>query len=228
MEKKHLIVTAVGINAVLLVFLVLTSLSREKEVEMPSSPALVHTENHYDPQELAPLYKGKESLTPQPEEKTFVKLEEPVNTEIQESKEVMHRLPKIEENIEKKHFVAAPVEEKKESKTKEIIVKRGDSLEVIAKRHQTTVATLKEINHLTSHFLREGQTLLVPQSSAPIARVTPDVKAVDEQIYIVKRGDNLWTIAMKHHLKVEDLLRLNHLTQEKAKKIRPGDKLKIR
>ena len=46
--------------------------------------------------------------------------------------------------------------------------------------------------------------------------------------YTVKPGDNPWTIAMKHHIKVDDLLKMNDLDNHKAKKLRPGDKLKIR
>jgi len=33
---------------------------------------------------------------------------------------------------------------------------------------------------------------------------------------------------MKHHMKVEELLRLNHFNKEKAKRLKPGDKLRIR
>jgi len=46
--------------------------------------------------------------------------------------------------------------------------------------------------------------------------------------YTVKVGDNPWTIAMKHHMKVEELLRINSLNEEKARKLKPGDRLRIR
>ena len=48
-----------------------------------------------------------------------------------------------------------------------------------------------------------------------------------KNFYIVKPGDNPWTISMKHRMKVEDLLRLNNLDDKKAKRLRPGDKLRI-
>ena len=38
----------------------------------------------------------------------------------------------------------------------------GDTLSGIAQKFNTTVAKLKEINHLTSDFLQIGQLLLVP------------------------------------------------------------------
>ncbi|HEY4254932.1 MAG TPA: LysM domain-containing protein, partial [Chlamydiales bacterium] len=46
--------------------------------------------------------------------------------------------------------------------------------------------------------------------------------------YIVKVGDNPWTIAMKHHLKVEELLKLNGLNEQRARKLKPGDRLRIK
>ena len=42
---------------------------------------------------------------------------------------------------------------------------------------------------------------------------------VNSNYYTVKCGDNPWTIAMKHHMKVEELLKLNNLDNKSAKKI---------
>ncbi|HSX13751.1 MAG TPA: LysM domain-containing protein [Chlamydiales bacterium] len=48
------------------------------------------------------------------------------------------------------------------------------------------------------------------------------------EYYIVKVGDNPWGIAMKHHMKLEELLKLNQLNEEKARKLKPGDRLRTR
>ena len=48
------------------------------------------------------------------------------------------------------------------------------------------------------------------------------------KFYTVKQGDNPWTIAVKNQLKVDELLKLNDLNDEKARRLRPGDKLRIR
>lgn len=45
--------------------------------------------------------------------------------------------------------------------------------------------------------------------------------------YTVKNGDNPWTIAVKNHMKVDELLKLNHLDADKAKRLKPGDQLRI-
>ena len=48
------------------------------------------------------------------------------------------------------------------------------------------------------------------------------------EYYTMKVGDNPWAIAMKHHMKVEELLRLNGLNEERARKLKPGDRLRTR
>jgi LysM repeat protein len=64
-----------------------------------------------------------------------------------------------------------------------------------------------------------------PKSSpAPVAKQP----APSQDYYTVKVGDNPWTIAMKHHMKLEELLRMNSLNEEKARKLKPGDRLRIR
>lgn len=113
----------------------------------------------------------------------------------------------------------------------EVVVKKGDSLEKIAKLHQTTVPELIKINHLSNHFLRTGQVLKVPtKKTAATTALKPTVAPSESnaEFYTVKVGDNPWTIAMKHHMKVEELLKLNGLNEERAKKLRPGDRLRIR
>ncbi len=42
------------------------------------------------------------------------------------------------------------------------VVKSGDTLTSIARKFNTTVAAIKELNGMTSDFLRAGQTLLIP------------------------------------------------------------------
>jgi LysM repeat protein len=41
------------------------------------------------------------------------------------------------------------------------VVKRGDNLSLIARRHGTTVARLKQLNRLRTDFLRTGQRLRI-------------------------------------------------------------------
>ena len=114
----------------------------------------------------------------------------------------------------------------------EIKVKKGDVLEKIARNHRSTVEEIISYNQLPSTHLRIGQTLKIPSKgavatkTAPLASVAP--AATEPKYYIVKTGDNPWTIAVKNQMKVEELLKLNNLDQEKARKLKPGDKLLIK
>jgi len=141
---------------------------------------------------------------------------------------VVHRLPQAMEDDK-------AIEESGKNYT-EVTVKRGDSLEKIAKVHHTTVARIKEINNLPGNFLRLGQTLLIDNgsklgnSTAKAVAIDTTEKTVEKQAqyYVVKVGDNPWTIAIKHHMKLNDLLKLNHLDNHKAKKLKAGDKLRVK
>lgn len=113
---------------------------------------------------------------------------------------------------------------------KEVKVKSGDVLEKIARQNGVSVDDLMKTNHLTSTRLKIGQVLKVPAKSSAKAQNSSLANATDTaaQYYTVKNGDNPWTIAVKNHLKVEELLKLNGLNEEKAKRLKPGDKLRIR
>jgi LysM repeat protein len=125
---------------------------------------------------------------------------------------------------------SALAEEKKTAEYTEIKVKKGDVLEKIARQHRTSVDAILACNQLSSTNLRIGQTLKIPNKKAgPVqAQTTANSEFTDgHKYYTVKTGDNPWTIAVKNHMKVEELLKINSLDQEKARKLKPGDKLII-
>ncbi|EPP34532.1 lysM domain protein [Chlamydia ibidis] len=110
-----------------------------------------------------------------------------------------------------------------------IVVKKGDFLERIARANQTTVATLMQINDLSSTQLKIGQVIKVPVSDKVASPKNPQAKVVDpEDYYIVQDGDSPWTIALRHHIRLEELLKMNDLDEQKARKLRAGDRLRIR
>lgn len=86
-------------------------------------------------------------------------------------------------------------------------------------------------NKLTNTNLRIGQVLKIPNKAAkksePSSAVFSPVSEEGAKYYIVKKGDNPWTIAVKNHLKTEDLLKLNNMTEDQARRLKPGDKLRI-
>ncbi len=108
----------------------------------------------------------------------------------------------------------------------EVKVKQGDALEKIARAHNTTVGRIIEYNNLRSTVLQIGQTLKIPSSSG--AQAPKGAETTNSEFYVVKSGDNPWTIAVKNHIKVDELLKLNDLNDQKARRLKPGDKLRIK
>lgn len=80
------------------------------------------------------------------------------------------------------------------------IVKKGDSLWAIAKKYDTTVDNLIDLNNLTNINLQIGDQLLVPQQNND-----------GENIYTVKKGDTLWSIAKANNISVDLLKQQNNL-----------------
>lgn len=92
-------------------------------------------------------------------------------------------------------------------------VQKGDSLWVIANKYGITTEELKSYNNLTSNLLSIGQVLKIPQG-----------KTSTENIYTVKKGDSLWTIANRYNTTVEKIKVLNNLT---SNLLSVGQQLKI-
>lgn len=108
----------------------------------------------------------------------------------------------------------------------EIKVKKGDALDKIARRHHVSVAKIMDCNHLTSTNLRIGQLLKIPSASmaaSPLVEPSP----VSAKYHTVKPGDTPWAIAMQYHIALDELLKLNHLNAEKARRLKPGDQLRV-
>ena len=92
------------------------------------------------------------------------------------------------------------IPEKKENTNKiSYVVKKGDSLWLIANKYDTTVDNIKSTNNLKGNTLSIGQVLVIPSSSEFIT-------------YTVKKGDSLWLIANKYNTTVDNIKKLNNLS----------------
>ena len=83
-------------------------------------------------------------------------------------------------------------------------VKSGDSLWSIARKYDTSVSELQNLNNLSSTILQVGQVLKVPQSSSNNENSSANT-------YVVKSGDSLWSIANRFGTTVDELMRVNKL-----------------
>ncbi len=91
-------------------------------------------------------------------------------------------------------------------------VRNGDSLYGIAKKFDTSMDELVNLNSLTDTNLRIGQRLKVPRVSEPV-------------VYIVKPGDSLHTIARKFGVTVGEIVKLNSIKDPTL--IKPGQELSM-
>lgn len=128
-----------------------------------------------------------------------------------------------------------------QAKMVEVTVKRGDSLDKIARAHGTTVRAIKEANQLKSDRLDLGQVLQVPvndkgsdsnskpaTSTKPVTTKSATSSTNDSNYYVMQTGDSPWKVAKKFHMDLEDLLKLNNLDEEKARNLRVGDKIRVK
>ena len=81
------------------------------------------------------------------------------------------------------------------------VVKKGDTLYKIANKYNITVEELKKLNNLLSDNLNIGQKLIIFENIN-----------LPSNIYIVEKGDTLYSIASAYGISVEELKRLNGLT----------------
>lgn len=86
----------------------------------------------------------------------------------------------------------------------------GDTLWNIAKKFNTSVNEIKNLNNLSTNLLTIGQNLILPDN---------------QDVYIVKAGDTLYSIAKKYDFSVDDLKQLNNLT---SNNLNIGQKLNIK
>ena len=110
------------------------------------------------------------------------------------------------------------------------VVRRGDSLSVIAERYRTTISELVAINQLRDrNTIRIGQQILLPQQDGSIPTLVINDGAPLEVpangLYEVRRGDTLSIIAERYQVSVGSLVALNSLSNESM--IFPGQSLRL-
>ena len=88
------------------------------------------------------------------------------------------------------------------------VVVSGDSLWKLAKKYDTEVRIIKEINYIDSYLLSINDTLLIPLSKSKSNNFIP------YEMHIVSEGDTLWDLSKKYNIDIEDLIRMNSLKKD--------------
>ncbi|GGP55033.1 lytic transglycosylase [Shewanella algicola] len=134
------------------------------------------------------------------------------------------------------------------------IIQPGDNIGIIAKRHQTTVAKIKQMNDMNGDKIIAGDFLYMPhtssqvildvelaatQSARPIISQPSPAKATTKSTakpmslaivsptadHRVKYGDTLWSIAKVYNVSVEQIIYWNNMAHKD--KLSVGKKLKF-
>ena len=90
------------------------------------------------------------------------------------------------------------------------VVKSGDNLYNIAKAYNTTVNDIKSFNNLTSDNLSIGQIIKIPESTS-IVTPSEDEVINEGSVYVVQKGDTLYSIAKKFNTTVDNLKNINSI-----------------
>ena len=105
------------------------------------------------------------------------------------------------------------------------VVRSGDSLWRIAKRHRMDVNTLARMNGMApSDTLRTGQKLVLNTRAAPSSRSSTSGSS-GAVSYKVRSGDTLSRIAQVFGVSVSDLVNWNGISRQSV--LRPGQKLTV-
>ena len=80
------------------------------------------------------------------------------------------------------------------------IVQKGDTLWSIARKFNTTVNKLKDINNLKDNMISIGQKIIISEDEPS-----------NNGTYIVKKGDTLYSIASNNNMTVDELKAINNL-----------------
>ena len=133
----------------------------------------------------------------------------------------------------KKSPAPPPVAKNPPPGTKKVVytIQSGDTLWAISLAYDVTVAQLKSWNGIRNHYeLKPGDTVMVytTQSEPLILASNPPATPPQNSssiTYTVRRGDNLWTIAQRFRLRIEDIQAWNSLERDHI--LQPGDRLQL-
>ncbi len=103
------------------------------------------------------------------------------------------------------------------------IVQKSETLYSLGRKYEVSVSEIQNANNMgTSTTLKIGQKLIIPgkELETPVKTATPVYK-----MYTVVKGDTLYSIAKNNNLTVDELRKINNLSETAILKI--GQTLKV-
>ncbi|NGX34982.1 MAG: Peptidoglycan endopeptidase LytF [Candidatus Anoxychlamydiales bacterium] len=245
MSRRDTIIISVLVNAAILAVLFTTAITRNNSLEEPKmvNKALLEEPKQANNMLASNAESNEENVSKEHVtseiQKQFIALMEEKETikkdvledksPVKEEEKIVYKLPEIAKVAQKK------TDEKKSEYVFELTIRSGDTLEKIARTNHVKISDITNLNNLPNSLLRIGQRLLIPENTG-MQKTNPQRPLevgekktfMPQEFYIVKVGDNPYTIAIKHSIKPNELLKLNNLDEKRARRLKPGDKLRIR
>jgi membrane-bound lytic murein transglycosylase D len=116
-------------------------------------------------------------------------------------------------------------------------IRKGDSLGKIAKKFNTDIGVIKQVNNIRGSQIREGKHLLIPvasqsadkyilsQAQRLVAKQNKNHEGRTKSYHIVKSGDTLWDISRAYKVNYRSLAKWNGMAPRDTLKL--GQKLVI-
>lgn len=105
-----------------------------------------------------------------------------------------------------------------------VVVRAGDTLTSLSKRHDVDIATLTDLNDLADpNRIYAGQRLRI--ANAPTAAAAPAAQPAAPRVHAVASGQNLTTIARRYDVSVAAIVQANGITN--ASRIYAGQRITI-
>lgn len=227
MNRRDTIIIAVLLNAGLLIVLFTTSLKSNKTEGGASQVEMVATHQPQVPQVITPPVPPTGAAAPATADEVDMVLKQYIAPAV--TNPPAETQPNFLADLQALG-TPAPLETAVQPApalvSREIKVKKGDVLERIARQNRVSVQEIMKFNNLTSTRLKIGQVLKIPTKGS--AQAAASIAEGNAEYYTVKNGDNPWVIAVRHHMKVEELLQLNGMDETKARRLKPGDRIRIK
>jgi len=146
-----------------------------------------------------------------------------------------HRLLVPSDDAARVADTIAGIPENKRMRWDYYTVRKGDSLNRIARRHRVTTAELRRANKIRGNLIHPGQHLLIPISTAASSRPLDTAHANRDGsrrdsskkplVISVRKGDTLWSLSRRYNVSLNQLARWNRIDVNDM--LHMGQKLKI-